>query len=90
MTKSPESVADFARNQQVTAIEPYRLAFVDKARALLDGQTGVTIAENKVILETDDLYVGRATLPCPAAGGGTGSGHRRRADASRAALGAAG
>jgi chemotaxis protein MotB len=49
-------------NGQVTAIEPYRLAFVDKARALLDGQTGVTVAENKVILETDDLYVGRATL----------------------------
>jgi chemotaxis protein MotB len=35
---------------------------VDKARVLLDGQSGVTIAENKVILETDDLYVGRATL----------------------------
>ena len=47
---------------QVTAIEPYRLSFVNEARALLDGRAGVTVAEDRIILETDGLYVGRATL----------------------------
>jgi chemotaxis protein MotB len=63
-----KTAADEARRRyekldaQVTAIEPYRLAFVNEARVLLDGQAGVTVAEDRIILETDDLYVGRATL----------------------------
>jgi chemotaxis protein MotB len=51
-----------ALRAQVAALEPHRLAFLGEARALLGGRFGVEVAEDRVVLETDDLYRGRATL----------------------------